>query len=82
MILSEKITLAIALLIIASLVITGQGNFEIFFIIIFIGVLIIRELTDIFTTTNIKTRMNIFIYFFCLIFIVIVGRKIVSILSF
>ena len=81
MILSEKITLTVAILILASLLLTGQGNFEIYFIIIFIGVLIIRELTDIFTTSNIKNRMNIFIYLFCLIFIVIVGKKIVSILS-
>jgi len=81
MMLSEKITLTVAILILASLLLTGQWNFEIYFIIIFIGVLIIRELTDIFTTSNIKNRMNIFIYLFCLIFIVIVGKKIVSILS-
>lgn len=81
MLLSEKITVIIALWIIIVMIITGEGNLEIFFILIFIGVLIIRELTDVFTSINIKDRMNLFIYIFLLIFMVIVGRKIMSILS-
>ncbi len=81
MLLSEKITVIIALWIIIVMLITGEGNLEIFFILIFIGVLIIRELTDVFTSSNIKNRMNLFIYIFLLIFMVIVGRKIMSILS-
>ena len=81
MLISEKITLAIAGWILVVLLITGEVNLEIFFILIFIGVLIIRELTDVFTTTNLKDRMNMFIYIFLLIFIVIVGKNIISIIS-
>jgi len=81
MLISEKITLAIAGWIFVVLIITGEANLEIFFILIFIGVLIIRELTDVFTTTNLKDRMNMFIYIFLLIFIVIVGKNIISIIS-
>ena len=81
MLLSEKITLVIAGWILVVLLITGDANLEIFFILIFIGVLIIRELTDVFTTTNLKDRMNIFIYIFLIIFMVIVGKKIISIIS-
>jgi hypothetical protein len=81
MLISEKITLAIAGWIFIVLIITGEANLEIYFILIFIGVLIIRELTDVFTTTNLKDRMNMFIYIFLLIFIVIVGKNIISIIS-
>jgi len=81
MLMSEKITLAITLWILIVLLITGAGNLEIFFILIFIGVLIIRELSDIFTTNNLKDRMNLFIYFFILIFMIIVGQKILTILN-
>jgi len=81
MMMSEKITLVIAGWILLVLFITGDSNFEIFFILIFIGVLIVRELTDIFTTNNLKDRMNIFIYLFILVFILIVGKKIISVLA-
>jgi len=81
MLISEKITLAIAIWIFIVLIITGETNLEIFFILIFIGVLIIRELTDVFTTTNLKDRMNMFIYIFLIIFMVIVGKNIINIIS-
>ncbi|MBU0497711.1 MAG: hypothetical protein KKC68_08880 [Candidatus Thermoplasmatota archaeon] len=80
MLMSEKLTLIITLWILLVLLITGTSNLEIFFILIFIGVLIVRELSDVFTTTNLKDRMNLFIYFFIIIFMVIVGQKILSIL--
>ena len=81
MLMSEKITLVIAGWVLLVLFITGDANLEIFFILIFIGVLIVRELTDVFTTVNLKDRMNIFIYLFILVFIVIVGKKIISVLA-
>lgn len=81
MLLSEKMTFIISLWVLFFLIITGNENLEIFFILIFIGVLIIRELSDIFTTENLKGRMNLFIYVFILIFIVIVGNKIMNILQ-
>lgn len=81
MLLSEKLTIVITLWILFVMLITGKGNLEIFFILIFIGVLIIRELSDVFTSEDLKGRMNLFIYLFLMIFIVIVGRKIMSILS-
>jgi hypothetical protein len=78
---SEKITLIIATWILIALLVTGNTNLEIFFILIFIGILIIRELADVFTSTNLKDRMNLFIYFFIMIFIIIVGQKILTILN-
>lgn len=78
---SEKITLVLSIWILLIFVITGDANLEIFFILVFIGVLIVRELTDVFTTSNLKDRMNLFIYIFLIIFIIIVGRKIIDILN-
>jgi len=75
---SEKITLFIAAWITIMLFITGDGNLEIFFVLIFVGVLIAREFTDRFTTIHLKQRMNIFIFMFITVFIVIVGQKIIN----
>jgi len=81
MLMSEKIVLIISIWILIALIITGDANLEIFFILIFIGILIVRELTDVFTSYNFKDRMNIFIYIFIIVFIFIVGNKILNILN-
>jgi hypothetical protein len=78
---SEKITLVIALWILIALLVTGDADFELFFVIIFIGVLIIRALTDAYITTTLKFRMNLIIYVFIIVFIVIVGNKIITIVN-
>jgi hypothetical protein len=78
---SEKITLVFTAWTIAMLFLTGDENLEIFFVLIFIGVLIIRQLTDVFAPSNLKDRMSTFIYLFVIIFIVIVGKKIITILG-
>ena len=81
MLLSVKITLVVTAWILVVLFLTGQENLEIFFILIFIGVLIVRELIDVFSTVNLKDRMSVFIYIFLVIFIFIVGQKIINILG-
>jgi len=81
MITSEKIALVIALWILIALLITKDTDFELFFVIVFIGLLIIRALTDVFITTTLKHRMNIIIYIFIIFFAVIVGNKIITILN-
>ena len=81
MLMSEKITLVISAWIVLVMFLTGEENLEIFFVLIFIGVLIARELLDVFTTVDLKDRMSLFIYIFLFIFIVIVGKKIINILG-
>jgi hypothetical protein len=78
---SEKITLVISVWIIFVLLVTSNHDIELFLILIFIGILIIREITDIFSTTDIKDRLNLFIYIFMIVFIIIVGKKIINILA-
>ena len=81
MIISEKITLTIALWILLVLLITRDTDLELFFVLVFIGVLIIRALTDVFITTTLKHRMNLLIYAFIIVFIIIVGNKIITIVN-
>lgn len=78
---SEKITLFVAAWIIVALFITGNADLEIFFVLIFVGLLIVKEFTDRFTTVHIRHRMNVFIYVFAIVFIVIIGKKIISLLG-
>ena len=59
--------------------ITGKANLEMFFILIFIGFLIVKELTYEFTAVHVKNRMNVFISMFIIVFIVIITKKIISI---
>jgi len=82
MLLSEKLTLIIAVWILIALFVTGRGNLEIFFILVFIGILVVRELSDVYSPVKIKDRLNVFIYLFLFVFIVIVGKKIISIVGF
>ena len=81
MLISEKITLIFATWVLIILFLTGDENLEIFFVLLFIGILIIRELTDVFIPGDLKDRMNMFIYIFVIIFIVIVGKKVMTILG-
>ena len=81
MLLSEKLSIIIAVWIIIALFATGFGNLEVFFILVFIGVLVVRELSDVYSPVHIKDRLNVFIYIFLFVFVVIVGKKIISIVG-
>ena len=78
---SEKITLFVGVWIIVALFITGNADLEVFFVVILVGMLIAREFTDRFTTVHIRHRMNVFIFVFIVVFIVFVGKKIISLLD-
>lgn len=81
MLISEKITIFLAIWIIIALFITGDGNIEIFLILVFIGLLIGKELANRYTSVNLRKRMNMFIFFFLIIFVIIIGEKIIRILN-
>ena len=81
MLLSEKITLVIIAWILILFLITSDADLEIFFVLIFIGILIIKILTDSFTTKQFKLRMNVFISVFLIIYIVMIAQRIINILN-
>lgn len=57
----------------------GHLNLELFIILIFIGLLVIKELSSGYITSYIKERLNIFVLLFIIIFILIVAKKIMDI---
>lgn len=80
MLLTEKITLFMALWMVIIFFLTIDAMFEIFFILTFIGVLIVKVFTDRFMLTPLKIRMNILIFLFFIIFSLIIGKRILSFL--
>jgi len=81
MLITEKITMFIAAWMVFILIVTLDAKLEIFFILIFIGFLTVKVFTDRFTFTHLKNRMNIFIFVFFIVFMIIIGKKIISFLG-
>ena len=54
---------------------------EVFFVLLLLGILVLRELTDMYTSKPIKDRINFFIYTSSFIFALIVARKVYMILA-
>jgi hypothetical protein len=78
---SDMITLTLVIWIIFLFFITGDTELEVFFVLIFIGMLVVRELTDELTAIRLKHRMDGFIYVFLVAFIWIIGEKIINVLN-
>ena len=81
MLLSEKITLIMLFMTIIFLIITVGSGLEVFVVLILIGVLILRELTESFAPNDFKDRINFFIYTGLVIFTVIVVNKVIDVLE-
>jgi len=73
---SHKIMLTMTVWTIASVLISSGSDFEVFFTLEVIGLLIIREFVDSFATVDIKERLDLFIYAGLFVFVVIVLRRI------
>jgi transcription initiation factor IIE alpha subunit len=77
---SEKMTLALSLLVFIIFFVTNTVTIEMFFILIYLGILIIKELTDELTPVHIKKRLNLLITGFFLIFIIFIANHVMSII--
>ena len=80
MVISEKITLFMAIWMVIIFFLTIDAIPEIFFILIFIGLLIVKVFTDRYTLTPLRIRINILIFLFFIIFILLITKRIISIL--
>jgi hypothetical protein len=78
---SEKIAIAMIILIVILYLITGVNNFEIYLVFIYLGLLIVKELSVEFMPDRLKKRMNVFIVIFLLIFLVIIIKKITNFIN-
>jgi len=74
------IILGTIMLILVFFFVTGKSNLELFVVMIFIGLLIIKEVTEEYTSVLFKRRMGILFLAFFLIFLAIVGKRIITIL--
>ena len=81
MLMSEKITLFIAAWMIITFLLTMDTHIEIFFILIFIGFLIVIIFTERFALNRFKYRMNIIIFILLIVFIIIIGKTIINFLN-
>ncbi|RLC74944.1 MAG: hypothetical protein DRI61_15740 [Chloroflexi bacterium] len=78
---SEKLALFLSIFIFIIFLITDAASIELFFILIYLGLLIIKELADEMTPSHVKRRMNIFIIGFFILFTVIIAKRIITIVG-
>jgi hypothetical protein len=71
-----KVKLLMALSVWISLCMIFVTSLEVLFVMILLGTLVMREMTDEYTTVSMKDRVNFFIYTFLFIFGLIVVRKV------
>lgn len=64
--------------IILIFLVTNHLNLEILFILNFLGILVIKEITNNISSEALKLRLNIFVFLFFLLFIFIVITKIIN----
>jgi len=76
--LSEKITIIIIIWTLFLYFITKDSDIEILFVLVFLGLLVIKVLTDEFTTNQLKKKMYLFIIPFLTIFVIIIAEKILT----
>jgi len=76
---SEKLTLVLSIFILFIFLITDTSSLELFFILIYLGILIIKELAKDFTPIYLKRKLNMFVIGFFIIFIIIIINRIMAI---
>ncbi len=64
-----------------SLVLLFPGSLEVLFVLVLLGILVARELTDQYGSKAFKDRLGFFIYTFLFIFSIIVARRVYLILT-
>lgn len=77
----DKIAISSVILVLFLFIVAGDVDIEIFLILIYIGFLMIKEFTKEYTPNSLKKRMNILFFVFLAIFIVVITKRIISILN-
>ena len=78
---SQKIALAMTIWVSLVLLMVGNQGFELFSILVLIGLLISRELSSVYINPSLANKLDVFIQIGIIVFIAIVARKILSILG-
>jgi len=77
--LNDRITITLISWTLLLFIITA--DIEIFFVLIFLGILITKEMTDIYTTKTFKTKLNVYIFTFLFIYGILISQKIITIIQ-
>lgn len=78
---SQKIALAMTVWVSLVLLMVGNQNFQLFSILVLIGLLISRELSSVYIKPSLADKLDVFIQIGIVVFIAIVAQKILSILG-
>ena len=78
---SQKLALAMTVWVSLVLLMVGNQGFELFSILVLIGLLISRELSSVYINPSLANKLDVFIQIGIIVFIAIVARKILSILG-
>lgn len=78
---SNRIMLILSIWILFLFTIINETQIELFFILTFIGILVVKELSDEYISSQLKMRMNAYIIVLLMIYTVIISQKIINILA-
>ena len=76
---SEKLVIVLNILILFIFLITDASSLELYLILIYLGLLIIKELTKDFTPIYLERKLNMFVIGFFIIFIIILINRVITI---
>jgi len=78
---SEKIAITLILWIIFIYALTGVNDIDLFFIFVYLGILFMKVFSTEYISSQLKKRINVFTIAFLFIFLIIIMRRIISIIS-
>ena len=81
MLISHKVFIAVAIWTIVSILISLAAGVEVLATLVLIGLLVTRELTDGFLSRELRYKLDFFVYAGLLLFVVVVVRRVWTILS-
>jgi len=78
---SHKVFIAVVVWTVVSILISLAAGVEVLATLILIGLLVTRELTDGFLTKELRYKLDFFVYAGLMLFVVVVVRRVWTILS-
>jgi hypothetical protein len=76
-----QLTFFIIIIILAVLLITIDADFEIFILLLIIGVIALKEFIEKFLWPHLQKRLNILIYSLLILFVIVIVKRIINISS-
>ncbi len=78
---AEKIALILILWIILIYVMTSVDDIDIFFIFVYLGILLMKVFSTDYVSSRLKQKINVFVIAFLVIFIIVIARRILTIVN-